>query len=115
MVYLREGTLSPHPIAYRDGFREQRADQPTTRRYRRPEASSQDPRLVEKRLACMAQTTLERIVKEIKTLEPEELLQLQQTVQTRLASAAYSPEEELEGLTATARFQVAALRLNRLA
>jgi len=46
-------------------------------------------------------------------LEPEELLQLQQTMQTRLASDAYSPKEELEGLTATARFQVAALRLNR--
>jgi hypothetical protein len=115
MVHLRAGTLSSHPIAYRDGFREPRADQATTRRYRRPKASSQDLRLPEKRLARMAQTTLERIVKEIKTLEPEELLQLQQTVQTRLASAAYSPEEESERLTATARFQVAALRLNRLA
>ena len=105
--------MSPHPIAYRGSYREPRADQPTARRYRRLKASSQDQGLVEERLACMAQTTLERIVKEIKTLESEELLQLQQTVQTRLDSAAYSPEKELEGLTATARFQVAALHLNR--
>ena len=42
----------------------------------------------------MAQVTLERILKEINTLEPEELLQVQQAVQARLAPAGHSPEEE---------------------
>ena len=42
----------------------------------------------------MAQVTLERILKEIKNLEPEELLQVQQAIQARLAPADYSPEEE---------------------
>jgi len=38
--------------------------------------------------------TLERILKEINTLEPEELLQVEQAVQARLAPAAYAPAEE---------------------
>ena len=42
----------------------------------------------------MAQVTLERILKEIKTLEPEELLQVQQAIQAQLAPADYSSEEE---------------------
>jgi hypothetical protein len=42
----------------------------------------------------MAQATLERILKEINTLEPEELLQVQQAVQARLAPAGYAPAEE---------------------
>jgi hypothetical protein len=44
--------------------------------------------------ARMAQVTLERILKEINTLEPEELLQVQRAVQARLAPAGYSHEEE---------------------
>ena len=48
----------------------------------------------EKGLTRMAQVTLERILKEIQTLEPAELLQVQQAVRTRLAPAGYSPEEE---------------------
>ena len=47
----------------------------------------------EKGLARMA-VTLERILKEIRTLEPEELLQVQQAIQARLAPAGYAPEEE---------------------
>jgi len=47
-----------------------------------------------KGLARMAQVTLERILQKIKTLEPEELLQVQQAIQARLAPADYSPEEE---------------------
>jgi hypothetical protein len=42
----------------------------------------------------MAQVTLERILQEIKTLEPAELWQVQQAIQARLAPADYSPEEE---------------------
>jgi hypothetical protein len=42
----------------------------------------------------MAQVTLERILQEIKTLELEELLQVQQAIQAQLAPADYSPEEE---------------------
>jgi hypothetical protein len=42
----------------------------------------------------MAQVALERILQEITTLEPEELLQVQQAIQTRLAAADYSPAEE---------------------
>jgi hypothetical protein len=42
----------------------------------------------------MAQVTLERILQEITTLESEELLQVQQAIQARLAAADYSPEEE---------------------
>jgi hypothetical protein len=42
----------------------------------------------------MAQATLERILKEINTLEPEELLQVQQAVQARLAPVGYAPAEE---------------------
>jgi hypothetical protein len=38
--------------------------------------------------------TLERILKEIRTLQPEELLQVQQAIQARLAPAGYSPAEE---------------------
>ena len=49
-------------------------------------------------------------MEEIKTLGPGELLQLQQTVQTRLASAAYSPEEELEGQLEQALAENKALR-----
>ena len=44
--------------------------------------------------ARMAQVTLVRILKEINTLEPEELLQVQQAVQARLAPAGYAPAEE---------------------
>ena len=39
----------------------------------------------------MAQVTLERILHDIKTLEPEELMQVQQAVQARLAPAGYAP------------------------
>ena len=42
----------------------------------------------------MAQVTLERILKDLKTLEPEELLQVEQAVQAQLAPAGYAPEEE---------------------
>jgi hypothetical protein len=42
----------------------------------------------------MAQGTLERILQEIKTLNPEELLQVQQVVQAQLASTSYVPAEE---------------------
>ena len=42
----------------------------------------------------MAQVTLERILQAITTLEPEELLQVQQAIQARLPPADYSPEEE---------------------
>ena len=42
----------------------------------------------------MAQMTLERILQEIKILEPAELLQVQQAVQAQLAPTGYSPEEE---------------------
>jgi len=42
----------------------------------------------------MAQVTLERILKDIETLEPEELLQVQQAVQAQLTPTGYSPEEE---------------------
>lgn len=42
----------------------------------------------------MAQVALERILQEITALESEELLQVQQAIQTRLAAADYSPEEE---------------------
>ena len=42
----------------------------------------------------MAQVTLERILHDIKTLEPDELMQVQQAVQARLAPAGYAPEEE---------------------
>ena len=42
----------------------------------------------------MAEITLERILQGIKTLEPAELLRVQQAVQTQLASTGYSPEEE---------------------
>ena len=42
----------------------------------------------------MAQVTLERILQDIKTLEPEELLQVEQAVQAQLAPTGYSPEEE---------------------
>ena len=42
----------------------------------------------------MAQVTLERILKDIKTLEPEELLQVEQAVQAQLAPAGYAPEAE---------------------
>ena len=42
----------------------------------------------------MAQVTLERILQEITTLEPEELVQVQQAIQARLAPADYSHEEE---------------------
>ena len=41
----------------------------------------------------MAQAILERILKEIKTLEPEELLQVQKAIQEQLAPADYSPAE----------------------
>jgi hypothetical protein len=40
----------------------------------------------------MAQVALERILQEITTLEPEELLQVQQAIQARLAAADSSPE-----------------------
>ena len=43
----------------------------------------------------MAQVTLERILQDIKTLEPEELLQVEQAVQAQLARTGYSLEEEL--------------------
>ena len=48
----------------------------------------------------MAQVTLERILEEIKTLEPDELLQVQQAVQAQLVPADYSPAEEgvLQGM-----------------
>jgi hypothetical protein len=42
----------------------------------------------------MAQVTLERILQDIKTLEPDELMQVQQAVQTQLAPTGYAPEEE---------------------
>ena len=42
----------------------------------------------------MAQATLERILKDLKTLEPEELLQVEQAVQAQLVPTGYSPEEE---------------------
>ena len=42
----------------------------------------------------MAQGTLERILQEIKTLKPEELLQVQQAVQAQLAPTSYVPAEE---------------------
>ena len=42
----------------------------------------------------MAQVTLERILKDIETLEPEELLQVQQAVQMQLTQTGYSPAEE---------------------
>jgi hypothetical protein len=42
----------------------------------------------------MAQGTLERILQELKTLNPEELLQVQQVVQAQLASRSYVPAEE---------------------
>ncbi len=42
----------------------------------------------------MAQVTLERILQDIKTLEPDELMQVQQAVQAQLAPAGYAPEEE---------------------
>ena len=42
----------------------------------------------------MAQVTLERILQDIKGLEPEELLQVQQAVQMQLTQTGYSPEEE---------------------
>jgi hypothetical protein len=42
----------------------------------------------------MAQVTLERILHDIKTLKPDELMQVQQAVQARLAPAGYAPEEE---------------------
>jgi hypothetical protein len=42
----------------------------------------------------MARVTLERILKEIKTLKPEELLQVQQAVQAQLAPTNYVPAEE---------------------
>jgi hypothetical protein len=42
----------------------------------------------------MAQVTLERILQDIKTLEPDELMQVQQAVQAQLAPAGYTPEEE---------------------
>jgi len=41
----------------------------------------------------MAQMILDRILQEIKTLEPAELLQVQQAVQARLVPTGYSPEE----------------------
>ena len=42
----------------------------------------------------MAQGILERILQEIKTLKPEELLQVQQAVQAQLAPPSYAPAEE---------------------
>jgi hypothetical protein len=42
----------------------------------------------------MARVTLERILQDIKTLEPDELMQVQQAVQAQLAPAGYAPEEE---------------------
>jgi hypothetical protein len=42
----------------------------------------------------MAQGTLKRILQEIKTLTPEELLQVQQVVQAQLAPTSYVPAEE---------------------
>jgi hypothetical protein len=42
----------------------------------------------------MAQMTLERILQELKTLEPAELLRVQQAVQAQLTPTHYSPEEE---------------------
>ena len=42
----------------------------------------------------MAQGILERILQEIKTLNPEELLQVQQVVQAQLAPTSYVPAEE---------------------
>ena len=42
----------------------------------------------------MAQVILECILQEIKTLEPEELLKVQQAVQAQLASTGYSSVEE---------------------
>jgi hypothetical protein len=42
----------------------------------------------------MAQATLERILQDIKTLAPDELVQVQQAVQAQLAPAGYAPEEE---------------------
>ena len=42
----------------------------------------------------MAQVTLERILQDLKTLEPGELRQVQQAVQAQLAPASYAPEEE---------------------
>jgi hypothetical protein len=42
----------------------------------------------------MAQGTLEHILQELKTLNPEELLHVQQVVQAQLASTSYVPAEE---------------------
>jgi len=42
----------------------------------------------------MARVILERILKELKTLEPAELLQVQQAIQAQLAPASYVPAEE---------------------
>lgn len=42
----------------------------------------------------MAQGTLARILQEIKTLAPEELLQVQQAVQGQLAPTSYVPAED---------------------
>jgi hypothetical protein len=48
----------------------------------------------EKGWVRMAQVTLERILQELKTLKPEELLQVQQAVQAQLAPTSYVPAEE---------------------
>jgi len=42
----------------------------------------------------MAQVTLERILQELKTLKPEELLQVQQAVQAQMAPTSSVPAEE---------------------
>ncbi len=42
----------------------------------------------------MAQGTLERILQDLQTLEPDELVQVQQAVQVQLFTAGYGPAEE---------------------
>ena len=42
----------------------------------------------------MAQTTLESILQALPTLEPAELVQVQQALQTQLAPSGSSPAEE---------------------
>ena len=42
----------------------------------------------------MGQAVLERILQALKTLEPEELRQVQQAVEAQLTPTGYSPEEE---------------------
>ena len=42
----------------------------------------------------MAWVTLERILRELKTLDPQELVQVQQAIQAQLTPTGFSPEEE---------------------